>query len=1442
MRYCIFSLAVAFLLSPRISLCDAAELPLRDGDRVVLLGDALIEQEQYAGWLELALTTADPSIDVTFRNLGWSGDTPAGKSRMGLSLLQAGREPADEGWKQLVSQLEFAKPTVLIVGYGMASALENGQAGLDEFASELERLVQAAKSISPGVRMLLLSPISPLNATSEQYRIFSDYGSTIQEVADRNGVHFVDITQVASQAELRKDSIHLNDEGYRALAIYITSAIKWTEKGKPSGVDWRSNASVTSLREVILRKNEWWFHRSRPANMAYVFGFRKKEQGQNAVEIPMFDELIQEEEERIAELRHLRPVHLREPEPRIASKYAEFAAQPTPEFTVADGWEVSLWAENPQLNKPIHMNFDPQGRLWIASSEAYPMIEVGQAAPDKILVLEDTNGDGKADESTVFADGLLIPTGVAPGEGGVFVAQSTDLLFLQDTDGDGRADVKRRVLSGFGTEDTHHNLHTLVWGPDGRLYMNQSVYTRSDAETPHGVVRLKAGGGFRFEPRSLRMEIVFRGLWNSWGHQFDAFGQSFLTDGAGFDGVAYSFPGASFNPTPNARRQLELISPGKYPKFASLEIVAGNAFPDDWQGSLVTCDFRANRVTRFTLVEQGAGFVTQQQPDLLRTSAATFRPIDVKQGPDGALYVADWSNPIINHGEVDFRDPRRDRWHGRIWRVAWKGAPPQPRFDLSSLSTEQLLERLNSTDRYTLEQARRVLIERGAEVLPELKQWMERQSSAMSRLQGLWLLQALNKVDENQVHELLTVESALVRAAAARVLSYWSDPQAVEFTPIPATAALQQFRQLAVDDHPRVRLEAIHGVARLGSSDAALVALEAMKLPIDRFIEFALAEVVGQLAEPLMKSIENGSWVADTEFRQQQLEFILTCVAPERASNFIAQRLAKQPVSRDGAGPWIELIGKAGGETELEQLYQQLTGRYFESAAAVRGLHSLRDAFRLRKLRPQSAGQSFDSLLSSDHQTRMAAIELAGIWKLGGQVGRINQLIVAQASPNDPNSIQQQLAGVAALGAIGNAAAQDALASLCSETHSFEVRSHALIALAAISAPRATKPFYELLSTIDDEQRSLELWRGVLSKPGTGKVLAVALKETELSAVNLRAAARAVRDGGRNEPELLEILAAQSGSANTTHLLTADAIARLSSRVVTQGDAQRGEKLYRKQELACNTCHAIGGVGGKVGPDMTSLGASAPVDYIVESLFNPNAKIKEGFHSVTVATEDGQIINGIEVSSSDTELVLRDISNKLVRIPQNEIAGKKPGMSLMPSGVVDRLAEAEQLDLIAFLSSLGKPGDYDATQGGIARRFEILAGTHRIEQQGTDKIVSGDNAQGWQVFNCLVNGDWPTDELVKLTAQPFNVSLVHIYARTTFEMAASAKATFTLKTQAPLALWIDGKPLSGVKMNGSTKFEASLSGGAHTLVVRLDARDMPKTLNLTSPDATFATE
>ncbi|HQR08991.1 MAG TPA: sorbosone dehydrogenase, partial [Gemmatales bacterium] len=306
-------------------------------------------------------------------------------------------------------------------------------------------------------------------------------------------------------------------------------------------------------------------------------------------------------------------------------------------FIVDPRFEVNLYAADPLLAKPIHMNFDAAGRLWIASSEVYPQIKPGQKANDKIIVLEDTKGVGVADKTTVFADGLLIPTGLLPGDGGVYVANSTELIHLSDTKGTGKADKRRVVLSGFGTEDTHHMLHTLRWGPDGRMYMMQSIYIHSHIETPHGPRRLNAGGIWRFKPETMELDVFARGWVNPWGLAFDRYGQAFVTDGAGGEGINYVIPGGYYVTAADAKRVFPGLNPGS-PKFCGLEIVSGRHLPDDWQGNLITNDFRGHRVCRFVVKDDGAGFASTEQPELIKSTHPAFRPIDVKMGPDGAIY------------------------------------------------------------------------------------------------------------------------------------------------------------------------------------------------------------------------------------------------------------------------------------------------------------------------------------------------------------------------------------------------------------------------------------------------------------------------------------------------------------------------------------------------------------------------------------------------------------------------------------------------------------------------------------------------------------------------------------------------------------------------------------------------------------------------------------
>jgi putative heme-binding domain-containing protein len=297
---------------------------------------------------------------------------------------------------------------------------------------------------------------------------------------------------------------------------------------------------------------------------------------------------------------------------------------------------------------------------------------------------------------------------------------------------------------------------------------------------------------------------------------------------------------------------------------------------------------------------------------------------------------------------------------------------------------------------------------------------------------------------------------------------------------------------------------------------------------------------------------------------------------------------------------------------------------------------------------------------------------------------------------------------------------------------------------------------------------------------------------------------------------------------------------QLAADVQSKGDPARGEAVYRRKELSCVPCHAIGGAGGKVGPDMTSIGASAPVDYLIESVWFPNKKIKEGYHAVSVETKDNEEYSGVLVRESNEQIILRDATGKEIPIAKNNVASRRIGtLSLMPAGLIDGLAPQERIDLFRFLSELGKPGPYDATKGNIARAWRARSGHHTDEQSGEDRIVTGDlNARPWTQLFANVDGRLPAARFAE--ALPPNEHARHgitaFYAAAKLELPGATSVKLSLAGASAAPVWIDGNP-----QKSGEQITANLSAGTHTIVIRLDPKQLPEALRLEASAGTFAT-
>ncbi|MCE9612328.1 MAG: hypothetical protein K8R23_19185 [Chthoniobacter sp.] len=790
---------------------------------------------------------------------------------------------------------------------------------------------------------------------------------------------------------------------------------------------------------------------------------------------------------------------------------APAAPLPLPTFTVADGYQIELWAENPMSEKPTQMNWDAAGRLWVATTTTYPQIAPGQVADDQILILSDPTGSGKATKSEVFAEGLRMPMGVVPdlqmgnGEFGgrndgkprannsensalrtphsafsfaCYIAQGSELLHID------AAGKKRIILSGFGTEDAQHLIHTLRWGPDGRLYFNQGSTIHSHLETPWGMVRLNSGGCLAYDPRTERTEVFAKGWVNSWGHAWDRWGQSFFTDAAGGDGLSWAFPGATFANCERARQTMPGISPGVSPKFCGLELIYSPHFPADWQGCAVTCDLRAHRVVRLGIndlsAEGGSGnadfgvrngeqpgakdsdhsalrtphsalssaYTTSALPDLVRTDDASFSPIDVKMGPDGALYVADWSNPIINHGEVAFRNPRRDHHSGRIWRISKKDTPPVKWEPLAGKKTGELMDKLLSENLWEKEQARRVLQVR--DFLASTKD-----SDALLSTQG-----SVERVAEafgipRFGSYLGTGVSPNIRALAARYLGIRyavlsAAGQDAEDRYVGQMSVIQSdlLPKLIADPNPRVRLEAMRALARIPTGHSAELILDAaMKNNGDVFLDHAAWLSINELAKPWTDAIASGAW--KSEGREAQLDFGLKALPADLSRATLARVLADGKADL-AKGPWIDLIGHSGGPDELRRLYEMLLVSYgteccpdpavealqaapVNDTDALRILAALTEAARVRGVRPSGSLATLERLiLHTKDAVRAASVRLVGYWKPAGALRWLETALADGQSPLNTAGVQnaiesmRDLGGAPAIALLQKLAAADA--------------------------------------------------------------------------------------------------------------------------------------------------------------------------------------------------------------------------------------------------------------------------------------------------------------------------------------------------------------------------------------------------------------------------------
>ncbi|RZL19523.1 MAG: dehydrogenase, partial [Pedobacter sp.] len=665
-------------------------LTLKKNAHIVLIGNNLGSRMMNYGSFETELQLRYPDLNLFIRNMCDGGNTPGFRphaSRVspwafpGAEKFQTElANPSDsQGFFETEDQwLTRLRADIIIAFFGYNESF-SGPKGLENYKSELDAFIKhTLKQKYNGIsspQLVIVSPIA-FEDLSDRFDLpngkvenlnLSLYSEAMKQVAERNNVLFTDTYSATkkwfetSEKPLTIDGSQLTEEGYTRFATLLTDLIFGPSKPK-------TEVNRKLVQSAVLEKNWMWHNDFKIPNGVHAYGRRYDPFGPDnyPAEIAKLRELAQIRDTAIWMAANGKQMDLvaadknTTPIPPVKTNYTPAPSEnleylsgqeAISKFKMADGFKIDLFAselEFPDLAKPCQIGFDTKGRLWVATMPSYPHYKPGDQKPnDKLIILEDTDNDGKADKQTIFADGLHLPIGFEVTAEGVYLSQGTNFVLLKDTDGDGKADTKEILLSGFDDHDTHHNIHAFTADPSGAIYMGEGVFLHTSVETSYGPVRGTNGGFYRYNPRRKHLERTAQPyVPNPWGIAFDDWGQNFYAETSSPD-VRWMMPvtvKSRYGDTTEVSRDL-LQPEHRVRPTSGLEFVSSGHFPDNLQG-----DFLINNTIGFlgtkehTLKDDGTGYISRHRQDLLVSTDKNFRPVDMEFAPDGSLYVADWHN------------------------------------------------------------------------------------------------------------------------------------------------------------------------------------------------------------------------------------------------------------------------------------------------------------------------------------------------------------------------------------------------------------------------------------------------------------------------------------------------------------------------------------------------------------------------------------------------------------------------------------------------------------------------------------------------------------------------------------------------------------------------------------------------------------------------------
>ena len=669
-------------------------------------------------------------------------------------------------------------------------------------------------------------------------------------------------------------------------------------------------------------------------------------------------------------------------------------------FTLHPDYQINLYASEVDfpLHSPAAMTFDSQGRLWVGNIPTQPHAKPGVPIKDSVIILEDTDKDGAADKHTVFYDGLYLPLGLAVEDGGrtAYVTDEPNLVKLQDTDGDGKADKKEIILQGFGTEDNHHFISAFQWGPDGRLYYGQGLFLNSQVETPGGPVRAHQAAVFRHDPRVNQLEVFASFGWsNVWGIIFDNQGQPFLADASpalnyymSHTASNFTFPKVTKYDNHMGRRDKVSFTPsGRRPSCGN-EFLLSDHFPDEVRGWYVTNQMKGWHGVRWYKLDESGSGVAASQPygeknELLTATDIMFRPVAMQIGPDGALYVLDYYNPIVGHTTYSFRDARHLKTYGRVWRITHKTRSLDWQPNILGEPVPALLANLGHSNYRARYHSRRELQQRKAgEVLPLLDEWLARPAAEgqqiNKKMEALWLYQNFNQPNLDLLRALLKSADHHERTAALRVLRYWQ-------TEMDQDEVLALLKKGITDESQRVRLEALIDLSYYPDPDRALsVAALVAGQEMDEGFKNAAFDVFTYLTGQTDRVVEE---VNSFLLPFLNDEMLLTRELNESVAEEMLNRTALAIEKHRGALKFL-----AGDQVPLGYLVKRISSASADSPGALEKLLLSWPAAELK-----NHMEEISALTAAGNPAGIRTTAQAILWRAGGGEKLETDTLLAQA-------------------------------------------------------------------------------------------------------------------------------------------------------------------------------------------------------------------------------------------------------------------------------------------------------------------------------------------------------------------------------------------------------------------------------------------------------------